>query len=201
MATIESSIGSVVSGSNQQMKKYVVDDPDIDMPVVNPLYKPPTQEQPVLSEKEVFDKYNEAKKAKVQISPDRKKKIECLLGLRRITKSTNIDGLNITLRNLNANDSRMALKTIAEKAMTNIDLMFYSRNVYLALSLYELDGEKVSELLGEEDLNVELRLSLVEEMAEEVVKQLHEFYQKEIGINLPQTGEEVGEVNAEIKKS
>ena len=204
MATIESPIGSVVSTQNQHMKKYVVDDgQEVSGPVVNPHYKPPQKQEFAstdLSEKEIYEKYQAAKNEKAQISPDRKKKIECLLGLRRIVRSINIDGLNISLRNLNANDSRLAMKTIAEKSTTQIDLAFYSRNVYLALSLYELDGENISNLLGEEDVNIELRLSVIEEMSEDVVKQLHEFYQKEIGINLPQTVEENTEVNSEIKK-
>lgn len=208
MATIESQIGSVSTNSgNQPIKRYVVDDPTMDQPSVNPYYKPEAaasnNQQPQQTEEEkIYLQYQEAKRQKNKISPESKNKIEALLGLRKIIKSITIDGIKITLRNLSANDTKLAFKTIADNAVTNIDLMFYGRNVYLALSLYEINGEKVSTLLGEEGgLDAPLRLSLVEEMSEEVVKALHNFYEKEIGINIPQTEKEIREVNSEIKKS
>ena len=211
MATIESQIGSVSANSgNQPMRRYVVDDPTMNEPIVNPYYKPemavPNNQQnspPQQTEEEkVYFQYQEAKRQKNKISIESKNKIEALLGLRKITKSITIDGIKITLRNLNAHDTKLAFKIIAENAVTNVDLMFYGRNIYLALSLYELNGEKISSLLGEEaGIDVALRLSLVEEMSEELVKELHTFYEKEIGINIPQTEKDIKEVNSEIKKS
>jgi len=225
MATIESQIGTVASGRNPQQKTYVVDDPTLDNngepdmgnePVVNPYYKrtqipQQSQRQQIQAqvqnssqndEKIFYDKINELKKNKKDISPESKRKIEALLGLRKIKKSITIDDTVITLQNLNSDFTRLAFKSIAENSKTNIDIMFYSRNVYLALSLFEINGEKVSDLLQEDDeTDVDMRLAIVDDLAEEVVKELQSFYEKEIGVKIPENAQEIREVNSEIKKS
>lgn len=206
MVTFESSIGTVAS-SAAPLKRYVVDDPTA-AAAAAPVRKEEPQipqaqvEQPrKLSEEEIWQKYNDAKRERKEISPDKRRKIEALLGLRKVIKTINIDGMNFSMRNLCANDTRVALKSIAEHSTTNVDLMFYSRNVYVALTLYEINGESVAELLDENNgVDIELRLSLIEEMDEGVVKSLYDFYTKEIGISIPQTIEDVREVQAEIKK-
>ena len=213
MATIESQIGSVVS-SQRPMKKYTVDDPTLepeelkDIPVVNPLYlkqraaqQQEEQEIKPKTDAAIFEKYEQAKINKNKISKDGKSKIEALLGLKKITKSITIDGIEITLKNLTGNGTRLAFKTIEEHAKNNIDIMFYSRHVYLALSLYKIEDQDISVLLGEGDEpNVDLRLSLIEELSEDTIKDLQDFYEKEIGIKSPITEGEVKEVNSDIKK-
>jgi len=205
MATIESSLGSIPSSNSTPMKKWVVDDPTMDIPdseIKNPHYKPVQQQMKVTPEKEqeMFEKFQEAKRQKNTINPESKKKIEALLGLRKIIKSTTIDGITFTLKNLNANCTRIAYKAVAERSATNVDMMFYSRNVYLALSLHEIDGQPIEEILGEKEIDIDTRLSLIDEMDDNIINELYSFYDKEIKIKLPDTAEAMAEVQGEIKK-
>ena len=221
MGTIESSIGKVASKNQQPMKRFVVDDPtlggtsqpqeqtyqsqqeqarqeyapDLAPGITNFDAQSPGQQ---LDDKTMAE-YQEAKRMKGRIAPDKKIKLEALLGLKRIRKTVKIDDHDITLQNISGADMMEALKAVAE-CKTNLDFIYKSRHILLALSLFAIDGQEVSDILGEED-NLEMRLSVVENISDDALNELHAFYDKEIGVKIPQTGKEMQEIQGDIKKS
>ena len=218
MGTIESSIGKVAS-KNQPMKRFVVDDPSLGSAEHSPI-SPANPQAQILEEyapdlapgitdfdnqspgQQLDDKtmaeYQEAKRMKNRIAPEKKAKLEALLGLKRIRKTVPIDNHQITLQNIGGADMHEALRAVAD-CKTNLDFIYKSRHVLLALSLYAIDGQEISDILGDQD-NLEMRLSVVENISDDALNELHAFYDKEIGVKIPQTGKEMQEIQSDIKK-
>jgi hypothetical protein len=222
MANINSSIGKLAQNSDSinQVKRYSVDDPtgikEEDIPIYDKRHR--RQGNEILNEnldaheridiaegEDVFKKIEEIenlKKRKASIDPDRKSKIEVLLGLKRRYANTEIDGHVITLQNLSAKESKLLVKTAFTMQEENrkVDQIYDIRNYTLACALYAIDDEKISEILGEDD-NIETRLSLIEEMSETAISELHTFYEEKVAIKPPQDKKEAKEVIEDIKKS
>ncbi len=213
MATVESQIGEVSSNSTSY-KQYVVEDLSSEEEMIN---KPITNKSSIKPQ-EIPEEYRElasaeaaiaearqAKEAKNKISESGKNRIEILLGLRKNIKSTTIDGHKISLKSVESGDVKNIFTRVAEyelKAQENrkyyIEQVIETRNCMLAASLYAIDNELISNLLGDED-TLEMRLSIVENMAEEVVKELYDFYQAEVEVK-PKSQAEAKEVAEDLKK-
>jgi hypothetical protein len=147
-----------------------------------------------------IEKISLARKNKNVLSKEKKDKIEALLGLKKIRESVEIDGHTIVLQNLCGADMAFALDIVANVSKNYLEQLFDTRHVYLALSLYSIDGEKFSDLLGNDD-NFETRLSIVENMTEDALRILHDVFDNKINIKMPQTEKEAMEVASDIKKS
>lgn len=215
MGSIESSIGKVSSkisaAAVQQPKHFVVENADDEsFDNENPFdeYEDFIQESNETMMKKnskgteedaALNKVVQMRKEKNIITKDSKSKIEALLGLKSVFANTEIDGLKITLKNLTALDMKNAFDKISQISKTKLQEVFDTRNVFICLSLYKLDDELLTDILGDDD-DIDTRLSLVENMSEDVVTILENLYNSKIKINLPKTNEEAKEVIKEIKK-
>lgn len=199
MASIESTLGKVVSAESSPIKRYVVEEPEMEQ--YEQQYQQPQHPQiqgEYIDPRAAFKQVEEFKKINNTLSEGKKSKLELLLGLRKSKKSIKIDGHTIVLQNLSSGDMKSAYKKIAENDKV-VDQMFDTRHIFLCYSLYSFDGETISSLLGDDD-DLETRLSLIENMSEDVVKELYEFYNKSFEGNHPKTDEEFKEVTSDIKK-
>ena len=220
MGRINSSIGTLAQNSNSAntMKKFTVDDPTLqqeDVPQQAPIFDrrraqqfQATEEVPHAHERidvadgeDVFEKVEEVRRTRAALEPDKKNKIELLLGLKRKYANVTIDGHEITLRNLTAKESKMLVKTAFTMQEENrqVDQLYDIRNYTIAFAIYAIDDVKISDILGEND-NMDMRVSLIEEMPESAVSELHASYEEFIAIKAPKTEAEVKEVIEDIKK-
>ena len=191
MASIESTLGKVTSNEIGQVKRYVVDEPEMEE---RQNYVPDNYIDPKVALKQAAD----IKKANNTLSDTKKSKLELLLGLKKSKKSIKIDGHTIVLQNLSSGDMKAGYKKIAENDKV-VDQMFDTRHIFLSYSLYSFDGETISSLLGEDD-DLDTRVSLIENMSEDAIKELYEFYNKSFEGVHPTSEEQFKEVTADIKK-
>jgi len=220
MVRIDSSIGSLAQNPQQsdKTKRFVVDDPTAPQEIEQ--QKPsfdrrrnynvstePTMAQAneiieVSDSDNIFEEVEEIRRKRNSLDPDKKNKLEVLLGLKRKYGKVNIDGHIITLRNLSAKESKQLVKTAfaLQKDQKHVDQIYDVRNFTLAYSIYSIDDIKLSDILGEND-NLETRVSMIEEMPEAAIIELHEFYENNIAIKQPNTEVEAKEVIEDIKKS
>jgi len=209
MGSIESSIGTTTTSSNkQQLRHFVVDNDENEneeqvddfaeeRAIVNEMRE--AQNKPIKTEDDVLSEVVQLRKEKNVISKNSKNKLEALLGLKTIYATIDIDGVKITLKNLSALDMKNALDKISLLSKTKLQEVFDTRNVFLGLSLYKIDDQLMSDILGEND-DIETRLSLIENMSEDAIAILDNFYDTKIKIKLPQKQNEAEEVISEIKK-
>jgi len=150
---------------------------------------------------DIFEKVEEVRKTREALDPEKKNKLEILLGLKRKYGNLEIDDHTITLRNLSAKESKVLVKSAFSMQEENrkVDQLFDIRNYTLAFALYAIDDVKISDILGMND-TMEMRLSMIEEMPEAAISELHEFYEKNIAVRQPQTEHEAKEVMGDIKK-
>lgn len=214
MPTIESPIGKVVSsGNSAPMRRYVVSDqfedefdPGVEMEdeEAKPIQKQQVQKQRVESSEaaaEAKNLFNKLKKQKEEVAVDRKNKLEVLIGLKKRFKSINIEGHKIELKALSGGEFKSVFEFLSSKQNDpNVVQVYNSRHAVLAYSIYSIDGEKIEDLVGEENDNFETRLAIVENLSDELISELHSFYEKEVHVQQPQTNEEVKEALKDIKK-
>lgn len=224
MSKIESSIGSV-SFDNQQLKKYVVEDESSnsfsdleEMPPSN--FKQTVEKSNNIQEKallngrkfirnssiseekelEILEAYQGLKEKKLEpLTQNEKNKLETLLGLRKRELPVIIDGHEFVLSALTALDFKKLTRRIVDKAKDAIDETFEVRNTTLAISLISLDGESISSMIEEgDDIDLETRISIIENMAESLVAELYTFYRENINV-IPTSQKEVKEVMSNLK--
>ena len=196
MASIESTLGKVSSSNSPQIKKYVVDQPQLKS---NEQFEQELIQETLIDSKQALKQAEDFKKnTEVAITKEKKSKLELLLGLKKSKKSIIIEGHNIVLQNLSSGDMKTAYKKIANQKLV-VDQMFDTRHIFLAFSLYSFDGELISNLLGDDD-DLDTRISLIENMSEEVVKEIYEFYNNSFELIHPKSEEQFSEVTADIKK-
>jgi len=220
MGRIESSIGSLAQNPRQErIKRLVVDDPtapQMEQPPVFDRRRAPVDPSiayahemahaneviEVADGEDVFEKVDEVRRKRNSLDPDKKNKLEVLLGLKRKYGKMDIDGHTITLRNLSAKESKQLVKSAfdLQKEQKHVDQIYDIRNFTLAFAMYAIDDVKISDILGEND-NLEMRVSMIEEMPEAAIVELHEFYENNIAVRQPQTEMEAKEVIEDIKKS
>ena len=220
MVRINSSIGSLAQNPQQmdRIKKFVVDDPMAPQEIeqqkpsfdrrrnynvsTEPTIAQANEIIEVADTDNIFEEVEEIRRKRNSLDPDKKNKLEIILGLKRKYGKINIDGHIITLRNLSAKESKQLVKTAfdLQKEQKHVDQIYDIRNFTLAFSIYSIDDVKISDILGEND-NLEIRLSMIEEMPEAAIIELHEFYEKNIAMRQPNTEAEAKEVIEDIKKS
>ena len=178
------------------MKKFVVDEPGLKS---NEQFEQELMNENFIDPKAALKQSADFKKTtEVKITTEKKNKWELLLGLKRTKKSIKIEGHSIVLQNLSSGDMKAAYKKIAEQDKV-VDQFFNTRHIFLAFSLYSFDGELISEMLGDDD-DPDSRLSIVENMSEDVVKELYDFYNEQFNTVHPQSAEEFKEVSSDLKK-
>ena len=197
MSTITTPIGKIASSKTQQ-KKYVVSEFDEFDSFAEDLEFQQQAEKSSLSE--AASLIAKAKKAKEEVPVETKNKLEVLIGLKKKIKSINIDGHSISLKALTGGEVKKVFEYLSSfKDDIGIVQAYKSRHVILAYSIYSIDGEKVEDLLGDDDC-FENRLAIVENISEEVLSDLHSFYEKEIVVKTPSNEQEVKEAIENIKK-
>ena len=139
-----------------------------------------------------------AKQQKVNntINKDSKSRIEAILGVRRKTVTTVIDGVSYTLQSLKLKETREILDRLsAIPAMTTISYGLYVKQFFLAYSLVSIDGVDVASIFGGND--IETKIEGLEEFDDNLLDLLWEQYQK----NKPQikTEKEFKEVSEDLK--
>ncbi len=232
MSKIESSIGSVSYNEGHQqnepppMRRYVVDDPDMDDSVK---FKQPASSlkgnatpsrsntasvsSTVLGgrkiirnssisedqELEIMKAYQDLKNKEAEpITNIAKTKLEILLGLRKKELPIIIEGHEFMLGALSAQGFQKLTHRIAMQT-NGLDESFAVRNSTLAISLLSVDGESISSIIEETDeLDLDTRVSVIENMAESVVSELWSFYQSNINV-IPNSHKEVKEVMGNLK--
>lgn len=214
MGKINSPIGSFAQNSSERFKKFTVDDPTLeggdegvseggDEGVSIDMRSTPQAHERIelADDDQLFDKIDEMRRARNSLDPDKKNKIEVLLGLKRRYADREVDGHLITLRNLSAKETKAIVGAayVMEKESRKVDSLYDIRDYTLAFSIYAIDGEKISDILGDDD-NMETRVSLIEEMPESAILELHSFYESEIAVKPPKDKREAEEVVEDIKK-
>lgn len=215
MTEINSSIGKITS-DQKPMKRYTVDGPEADFGVKeNPVETrrrrfQQQQQQPNVpnsrmayvanneSEEDIFKQAERMRAEKNKMAPDNKNKIEVLLGLKRKYGEITIDDHKIVLRSLSAKESKFIINSAYDIANEKpIDKVYNLRHNTLAFSLFSIDGEEISDIIGDD---FDIKLSLIEEMSDEAIAELFKFYEDNIAVKMPQTEKEAKEVIADIKK-
>jgi len=206
MGRINSSIGSFAQNPNSAngVKKFTVDDPTMREPQVERHFQStePINEKIEAAESEdIFKELEEIRQTRVSLEPDKKNKIELLLGLKRKYANLKIDDHVITLRNLSAKETKVLINTAFTMQLEDrkVDYIYDIRNYTLAFAIYAIDDVKISDILGDND-NMETRISLIEEMPEDSVSEMHAFYEEHIVVKAPKSKEEAKEVIDSIKK-
>ncbi len=196
MVTTHSSIGKI-SSTPQPTKRYIVDDPTAQR-IEEPIRPPNDEEMAELHMKQdIMEKVKAAKESKELITQTGRETIELLLGLKRKRESIIIDGVTITLQNLsgrNVKEIFSKLRELEESDTKTVQTVYDARNLVLGCSLYAINNELVTNILGDND-SFEMRMSLIEEMAEVVIVELYTFYTNNLS-----TDTDEKEVIADIKK-
>lgn len=141
-----------------------------------------------------------------KLAPNRKKRLEVLLGIGKIYREVVIDSITFTLQTLKSKEIQELAKFQQIITTENVvDAMFEIRKHILAYSLCAVDGISIGEYLGnQEELDIDDKLCFIENLSESIVVILHDEYQKLVeSSNLKygiKTKEEVQEVIEDVKK-
>ena len=140
--------------------------------------EPVIQEVPqhVSHEEKLVHEMYQAKKEKGKIdrlSPGAKKRIEQLLGMMRLTKEVEMNGIIFSLRTLNAEESRSVLHAAAQYDGT-VETPFELRKQTLSYALEKINGDRIADFLGSPDRSV--ILEFLDELDENAVSILFRNY-------------------------
>lgn len=145
----------------------------------------------------------QTRKAKIaatkKITSTAKERVEMLTGLGRCYDTVEFEGVTFSIRSLKSKETR-AVVNAANKGANASDSFFIARDHTLAYSIYEIDGEPISIVLGSDA--VEDVIAFLEEMDESLPEYIHNGYlkmikKKKISITDKEDAKEVAE---DIKK-
>lgn len=215
MSVIESPIGKVISsGQSTPLKRYVVSDDERSKPNtqarryynsdVEDDFDPGLDIEPTIPERdphEVKAYVDKLKAQKDKVAPERKNKLEILIGLKKKIKSIVVEGHTIELKALSGGEIKSVFEFLSKDTnQTNIVQIYNSRHAILAFSLHSIDGELIEDLVGEENNNLETRLAIIENLSDVLVGELHSFYEKEVCVDRPKNELEIKEALQDLKK-
>ena len=204
MPEFNSPLGRRQFAMDQAAKKQVLTVPDeeMDRPQTNVDLTPGKKlNQEQLDQLDAMRK--ERQMATKHISPIAKERIEYLIGLGRVKKDVPVDDVVFSLQSLKDEEVEEILLA-ASGATTQLGSYFATRRETLARSIYQVDGQPISLVLGGSGPEV-VRDLLLKSMDDAVIEFLHNKYlemkeeqQKKYGIK---NDSDIKEVVEDVKKS
>lgn len=150
----------------------------------------------VSQKREVYDNQS-------RISMSNRNRIEILLGIGRLTKEVEYDGVMFTLQSLKSREMREIFDSIKERKANDLDINYEIRAQTLARSLHAIDGLLFEDFLGSRKLND--KLAFIDELQERTVIFLHQKYSEMIDENPKKFNiaddKDAKEVAEQVKKS
>lgn len=162
------------------------------------------QEEQVATEKDI-EAIQAARKARImaskRINSVAKERIEILTGLGRCYDTVEFEGVTFSIQSLKSGEMREVVR-ISNNALNAADSYFEARLQTLARSIYEIDDQPISVVLGSNKL--EDVVAWLEDMDENLVELIHNRYLEMIRKNKTKFAikneEDAKEVAEEIKK-
>jgi predicted nucleic acid-binding Zn ribbon protein len=165
----------------------------------------PQQNQMSVAEMEAAVRQARAEKVSgnTKIGELARQRIALLTNIGRLTRKVEIGGFSFSLRTLKNKEAKEAtLATFNEDVKTELQASFESRKHQLVRSIYEIDGQDIALVLG--DNSIETRLAFIDELEDSVFSRLFDEYIKlrneakaKCSIN---SEKDVEEVAADLKK-
>lgn len=177
------------------------------IPVSNPMFSADRQFQPgqeiSAGEREELQRLRRDRlKNGDPLAGHARKRIELLVNIGRTTTDILIDGVSFGLRTLKNKEAREATLSIFNCA-NDAEAAYEIRRQTLAKAIFQIDGQDIELALGGNGFD--LKLSLIDEMEETIVKRLYDEYNalkndvtKKYAL---ETEEQVKEVLSDLKKS
>lgn len=135
----------------------------------------------------------EMKEKDKRITPEKKNKLEVLMGLKKRVASIEIDGHKITLQNITSLQSNKILSEVA-KQTTGLDQVYTTMHMVIGYALKAIDDEELN-------YDDEEKIKVAGNMAYETLTELYNFYTKEIGTKLSvNSSKAIDEVVEDVKK-
>lgn len=201
---ISSQLGSVGINAQNQRELVIDDQSDYESQIPNHLRNNPNIR---INEQEAHELRNlsrEAASAKKNERPPQRavSRLEVLVGIGRLTTEVEIDNAKFCLRSLKNKEIRDVInKSLTEENSFNQTMTL--RNYTLAYSLFEIEGDSISNYIGSDDFDS--RVELIEEFSSNTVDALwkayndmQDSYKKTINEDL---GSDAKQVSDTIKKS
>jgi hypothetical protein len=150
-----------------------------------------------IDEAEVMRMVGQAREQRKIVTPAAKNKLELLLGLGRKKIAIDIEGHQITLKNLSSHETKLVMNAISE--VTGFERVYVAKHMTLAYAIDAVDGEPIGKILGDDD-TIALRSDLIENMEASVVDKLYSSYTSSLLVVI-KDDQEAKEVSEDLKKS
>lgn len=201
---ISSQLGSVGINAQNQRELIIDDQSDYGSQIPSHLRNNPNVRINEQEAQELRNFSRETAAAKKNERPPQKavSRLEVLVGIGRLTTEVKIDNVKFCLRSLKNKEVRDVInRSLGEENSFNQTMVL--RNSTLAYSLFEIEGDSISNYIGDDDF--ESRVELIEEFSSNTVDELwkaynnmQDSYKKTINEDL---GTDANQVSDTIKKS
>lgn len=185
MVDINSPLGrrAIATGAAQQKRILTVSDEDpARAQAFSPTFESTQNFQSFGSETQPFEPQNfesvqEFRKSAItssrKITAEAKERIEILTGLGRCHDTVEVEGIIFSIQSLKGKEMRNIV-VLSNGGSNASEAYFIARDWVLAYSIYEIDGQPISVVLGSN--KIEDRVSFVENLDEHVIEHLHDRY-------------------------
>jgi len=136
-------------------------------------------------------------------NPNAVSRLELLTGIGRLVTEVTIEKVEFRLRSLKSKELRFVMEKAARDATSNIGEAMMIRNYTLAFSLFEIDGNPISTVIGSD--RVEDKVSVIDDFEEVVTTKLWDAYSRMIESSSKNVEKDLGsdaeEIVDNVKKS
>lgn len=164
------------SAPSSQVKQYTVGSPDENQPFsVSPdgFLNNQTPRELSPEERQELARFRSTANQPGKLTDYAKKRAEILANIGRNTKDIAAEGVVFSLKTLKTKETREATLPMF-KCQNDIDAGFEIRRQTLARSIFAIDGQEISLIVGGDDL--ELRLELIDELEESLISTLYKAH-------------------------
>lgn len=152
-------------------------------------------------EREIEQARNEQRQKRA--NPQAVSRLELLTGIGRLVTEVVIEKVEFRLRSLKSKELRYVMEIAAKHATSNIGEAMMIRNYTLAFSLFEIDGNPISTVIGSD--RVEDKINVIDDFEEVVTTKLWDAYSSMIEDSSKNVDKDLGsnpdEIVNNIKKS
>jgi hypothetical protein len=117
-------------------------------------------------------------KRQKRANPQAVSRLELLTGIGRLVTEVTIEKVEFRLRSLKSKELRYVMERAAKNAISNIGEAMMIRNYTLAFSLFEIDRNPISTVIGSD--KVEDKVNVIDDFEEVVTTRLWEAYSRMI---------------------
>lgn len=127
-------------------------------------------------------------------------RLELLTGIGRVADTIEIENVSFSLRSLKSKEFRKTLEYVSKLRLGQVEEVLMLRICTLALSLYEIDGNPLSTIIGSHDLKD--KVEFIDDLEESTIQKLWSAYSSMVNVDVSKDlGKDSNEIVDNIKKS